>query len=238
MTDIPHARPASTVVLLRDTYNGMETLMLKRNKALMFAGGLWVFPGGALEPADIEEADGDMNTAARIAAAREAEEECGLRPDLKKMVHLSRWTTPVVEPKRFQTWIYAAPLAESAEVEIDGSEIHDFSWIGVADAVAQHENGQLGMLPPTYITLCSLLRYANTEAMAEGETPQSPHEVFPIFTKDDGHVAVLFEGDAEYAPEDHVAVDARHRAVMQDTNWVYLYENVADQYPPFVSKQT
>ncbi|MBT5135776.1 MAG: NUDIX hydrolase, partial [Halieaceae bacterium] len=60
MTDIPDARPASTVVLLRDTHNGMETLMLKRNKALMFAGGLWVFPGGALEPADIEEAGGDM----------------------------------------------------------------------------------------------------------------------------------------------------------------------------------
>ena len=93
MTNIPDARPASTVVLLRDTHNGMETLMLKRNKALMFAGGLWVFPGGALEPTDIDEADGNMDTAARIAAAREAEEECGLRPDLTKMVHLSRWAT-------------------------------------------------------------------------------------------------------------------------------------------------
>jgi hypothetical protein len=25
---------------------------------------------------------------------------------------------------------------------------------------------------------------------------------------------------------------------MQGTNWVYLYENMADQYPPFVSKET
>ena len=83
MTDVPRARPASTVVLLRDTDNGMETLMLKRNKALMFAGGLWVFPGGALEEADIEAADGDISRAARIAAAREAEEECGLRQTLK-----------------------------------------------------------------------------------------------------------------------------------------------------------
>jgi 8-oxo-dGTP pyrophosphatase MutT (NUDIX family) len=238
VTNIPDARPASTVVLLRDTHNGMETLMLKRNKALMFAGGLWVFPGGALEPTDIDEADGNMDTAARIAAAREAEEECGLRPDLTKMVHLSRWTTPVVEPKRFQTWIYAAPLAESAEIEIDGSEIHDFCWIGVADAVAQHEAGQLGMLPPTYITLCSLLRYPNTAAMTEAETQRSPHEVFPIFTKDDGAVAVLFEGDAEYPTDDDVTTDARHRAVMQGTNWVYLHENVAAQYPAFVSNET
>ena len=146
MTDVSKARPASTVVLLRDSDSGMETLMLKRNKALMFAGGLWVFPGGALEPADIEAADGDISKAARIAAAREAEEECGLRPDTKNMIHLSHWTTPIAEPKRFETWIYAAPLAEDADVAIDGSEIHDFAWILVKDAVAQHEAGAFGML--------------------------------------------------------------------------------------------
>jgi len=74
--------------------------------------------------------------------------------------------------------------------------------------------------------------------MTEAETQRSPHEVFPIFTKDDGAVAVLFEGDAEYPTDDDVTTDARHRAVMQGTNWVYLYENMADQYPPFVSKET
>ena len=158
MEDVPKARPASSVVLLRDTDNGMETLMLKRNNALMFAGGLWVFPGGALEEGDIESANGDTEFAARIAAAREAEEECGLRPDTEHMVHLSHWTTPIVEPKRFETWIYAAPLAGDADVAIDGNEIHDFVWIRVQDSVAQHEAGEFGMLPPTYITLISLLR--------------------------------------------------------------------------------
>ena len=67
-------RPASTVVLLRDGSNGLETLLLKRNKALMFAGGLWVFPGGAIDPEDIEAAGGEMVAASRIAAAREAAE--------------------------------------------------------------------------------------------------------------------------------------------------------------------
>ena len=54
MPDIPEARPASTVVLLRDSDSGLETLLLKRNKALLFAGGLWVFPGGALDPEDFD----------------------------------------------------------------------------------------------------------------------------------------------------------------------------------------
>ena len=77
MSEVKPLRPASTVVLLRDTEGGLETLMLKRNKALMFAGGLWVFPGGAIDQADIDAGQGDPDAAARIAAAREAQEECG-----------------------------------------------------------------------------------------------------------------------------------------------------------------
>ena len=234
MTDVSKARPASTVVLLRDSDSGMETLMLKRNKALMFAAGLWVFPGGALEPADIEAADGDISKAARIAAAREAEEECGLRPDTENMVHLSHWTTPVVEPKRFETWIYAAPLAEDADVAIDGSEIHDFAWILVKDAVAQHEVGEFGMLPPTYITLLSLLRYPTTAEMTAGESEIPPPYVFPVFTKADGKMAVLFQGDAGYETGDGGMAGPQHRAIMQEKGWEYVYHDVGEHYPPFV----
>ena len=234
MTDVSKARPASTVVLLRDSDSGMETLMLKRNKALMFAAGLWVFPGGALEPADIEAADGDISKAARIAAAREAEEECGLRPDTENMVHLSHWTTPVVEPKRFETWIYAAPLAEDADVAIDGSEIHDFAWILVKDAVAQHEAGEFGMLPPTYITLLSLLRYPTTAEMTAGESEIPPPYVFPVFTKADGKMAVLFQGDAGYETGDGGMAGPQHRAIMQEKGWEYVYHDVGEHYPPFV----
>ena len=234
MTDVSKARSASTVVLLRDTDNGMETLMLKRNKALMFAGGLWVFPGGALEEADIEAADGDISKAARIAAAREAEEECGLRPDTKNMVHLSHWTTPIAEPKRFETWIYAAPLAEDADVAIDGSEIHDFAWILVKDAVAQHEAGDFGMLPPTYITLLSLLRYSTTAEMAAGESEIPPPYVFPVFTKAGGKMAVLFQGDVGYDTGDGGMVGPQHRAIMQEKGWEYVYSDVGENYPPFV----
>ena len=135
MSEIPEARPASTVVLLRDTECGLETLMLKRNKALLMAGGMWVFPGGALDPEDLEAAGGDVEAASRIAAAREALEESGLQPHQEDMVLLSHWTTPVVEPKRFYTWIYAAPVAVDRDVCIDGGEIHESQWIGVKEEI-------------------------------------------------------------------------------------------------------
>ena len=234
MPDIPEARPASTVVLLRDTAAGMETLLLKRNKALMFAGGLWVFPGGALEPGDIEAAGGDIAQAARLAAAREAEEECGLRPHLEDMVQLSHWTTPVAEPRRFETWIYAAPLAKEARVTIDGSEIHDAMWIRVEDAVARHEDGELGMLPPTYVTLCSLLRYPDIAAMVAEEKHTRPPEVFPVFAQDNGDIVVLFRGDAGYDSGDGSAPGARHRALLQDQRWVYVHRGGDDEFPAFI----
>jgi len=234
MPDIPEARPASTVVLLRDTEGGMETLLLKRNKALMFAGGLWVFPGGALEPGDIDAAGGEISEAARLAAAREAEEECGLRPHLEDMVQLSHWTTPVVEPKRFETWIYAAPLAKDERVTIDGSEIHDAMWIRVDEAVARHEAGELGMLPPTYVTLCSLQRYPDIAAMLAEEKQTEPHQVFPVFAQADGAIVVLFRGDAGYDKGDGSVPGSRHRAILQDERWTYVHEGVDSDYPAFI----
>ena len=80
MPDTVAIRPASTVVLLRDGQEGLETLLLKRNKALAFAGGFWVFPGGSLDPEDMAAGEGNEEAAARFAAAREAMEECGQRP--------------------------------------------------------------------------------------------------------------------------------------------------------------
>ena len=47
------AAPAATVLLLRETGAGvLQVLMTRRAEALSFMGGLWVFPGGRMEPAD------------------------------------------------------------------------------------------------------------------------------------------------------------------------------------------
>tara|TARA_R110000772_G_scaffold141114_4_gene250447 strand:- start:84842 stop:85579 length:738 start_codon:yes stop_codon:yes gene_type:complete len=225
------ARPASTVALLRDGPDGLETLLLKRNKALLFAGGYWVFPGGALEAGDLQQAAGDEERATRIAAAREAEEEAGLRPSPEDMVLISHWTTPVVEPKRFSTWIYAAPVAADAEARIDGSEIHAARWVAVAQAVREHDAGELGVLPPTYITLCDLARYASVEELLRIERSRPPQSVFPRFCHADGQVFVMFRGDAGYESGDGSCPGARHRAVLEDKRWRYVYEDVAAEYP-------
>jgi 8-oxo-dGTP pyrophosphatase MutT (NUDIX family) len=234
MHDIPEARPASTVVLLRDTPSGLQTLMLKRNKALVFAGGAWVFPGGAVDPEDLAMANGDVVAASQIAAAREAREESGLSPQLEDMVLLSHWTTPVGEPRRFSTWIYAAPLAADIEVEIDGSEIHEHRWLGVREAAAEHEAGRLSMLPPTYFTLQRLCRYDSVAQMLATERSSEVPQVFPVFATDGDQILVMFGGDAGYDTADGSMPGARHRAVLADEYWQYQYSDVDPVFPPLI----
>ncbi len=232
--EVVKARPASTVVLLRDGDSGLETLLLKRNKALMFAGGLWVFPGGSIDPEDLAAAGGDEREASRITAAREALEESGLQPKLDDMLQLSHWTTPIIEPKRFSTWIYAAPVASDEEVCIDGSEIHDSRWISIKAAVEGHESGDLGMMPPTYLTLRDLARYSTVAQMLAGEAMREPNEVLPVFSEADSEVVLMFRGDAGYDTADGSLPGARHRVILCGQFWHYVHSDVAAEHPSFI----
>jgi 8-oxo-dGTP pyrophosphatase MutT (NUDIX family) len=45
-------RDAATVMLVRDGTEGLEVFMLRRNLKSDFVGGAYVFPGGAVDPAD------------------------------------------------------------------------------------------------------------------------------------------------------------------------------------------
>jgi len=49
-------RPAATLVLLRDAPAGLEVLLLRRTERAEFAGGAFVFPGGAVDPSDCDPA--------------------------------------------------------------------------------------------------------------------------------------------------------------------------------------
>ena len=63
---------AATVVVLRRGEAGFETLMLRKNSKIAF-GGMWVFPGGRVDPEDAKGlAPYDYRAIARVAAVWEA----------------------------------------------------------------------------------------------------------------------------------------------------------------------
>ena len=82
------AAPASTVLIVRDGAQGLETFMVVRHPKIDFASGALVFPGGRVDPEDSDPAiiarcagrdELDVPTIAlRVAAIRETFEEAGI----------------------------------------------------------------------------------------------------------------------------------------------------------------
>ncbi|HSJ44043.1 MAG TPA: hypothetical protein VK923_05090 [Euzebyales bacterium] len=50
------ARPASTVLVVRDGTDGVEVYLQRRSAAMRFVSGFWVFPGGRVDDADRDPA--------------------------------------------------------------------------------------------------------------------------------------------------------------------------------------
>jgi len=87
---------ASTVVLLRDHGSGMQAYLLRRTRTMAFAAGMYVFPGGSVDPRDetlpdehwagpppadwaaLLSADEALTKALVCAAVRETFEESGV----------------------------------------------------------------------------------------------------------------------------------------------------------------
>ena len=78
--------PAATVLLLRDTQNGIEVLMTRRSLQASFAPGAYVFPGGGIDAEDSSchhlaqrrSTQDDERLTQAIAAIRESFEELGV----------------------------------------------------------------------------------------------------------------------------------------------------------------
>lgn len=68
--------PAATVILMRETpANSLETFLLKRHEASAFMGGNFVYPGGRMEPEDLDRSVLSHCRGLRIRTATDAREE-------------------------------------------------------------------------------------------------------------------------------------------------------------------
>src|SRR4029453_15510974 len=93
------------------------------------------------------------------------------------LVEISRWITPEIAPKRFDTWFFAALAPAEAAVRVDGAEIVGHRWIGPADALRAHHEHALRLAPPTFVTVTWLAEF-ETAADALRELPLRLPEPF------------------------------------------------------------
>lgn len=217
-------KPAATIMLARDTATGIEVLLLKRNKALKFAAGLWVFPGGKIEIDEIETGR-DAIEAAKLAAVRETKEEANVDIDIESLLLFSHWTTPAIEPRRYATWFFFADVSgQNLEVQIDDSEIKKHLWINPQKALDKVQTGALAMMPPTYI---SLQRIRKCQTVAEATVLLSelePIYILPVLQLKDGKMVCMYEGDAGYTTGNADSSGARHRLIANMMNGDFRFE--------------
>ena len=209
-------KPAGTVALIRDANAGIEVLMLRRNKALAFAAGAWVFPGGSVDPADLAGLHGDEKAAAQVAACRETQEECGLDVSPQDLHAISHWTTPEGEARRFSTWLFVAGVNGHADVTIDEGEIHDAVWLSPAAALERHAAGEMKMLPPTYMTLKAIAPAASVSEVATALQDHEPVVVEPHGALIEGGFTAMYPGDAGFHTLDPTMPGPRHRSEMRE----------------------
>jgi 8-oxo-dGTP pyrophosphatase MutT (NUDIX family) len=215
------AVPAATVILLRETAAGLETLMVKRDSKLAFAGGMWVFPGGRVDPEDYPaDAPDDVDRASRRAAVREAHEEAGLAVDEASLVRLSHWTPPPQTPKRFSTWFFLAPAPDGAVV-IDDGEIRDHMWVPPGEALARRDALEIELAPPTWVTLHTLATAGSVSGALDAARRSEPEHFTTRAAVIDEGVVVMWHGDAGYESGDATAEGPRHRLWMVDGPWRY-----------------
>ncbi len=213
--------PAATVVVVRDTPDGLETLMMRRSSKLSFVGGMWVFPGGRVDDGDYPAGrPDDILAASRTAAVREAAEEADLAIDPANLVPYSHWVPPPSIPKRFATWFFLAP-APAGVVTVDGGEIKEHAWWRPSDTLDRHAAGDIEIVPPTFITLRELAGHATVDyALAAARTRSSDIPRYATrITMDGGTPVSLWHGDAGYDTSDAGVPGPRHRLTMAKSGW-------------------
>jgi 8-oxo-dGTP pyrophosphatase MutT (NUDIX family) len=187
-------RQAATVILLRGGAEELEVLLVRRTPKARFMGGVWVFPGGA-----VDAGEGEGDDAHRAAAIRELREEASIALERSEdLVKFSRWITPAEVRTRFDTHFFLAPLPTGQEPQVDGEECVDLGWFTPAAALEAHRDERIVLVFPTIKHLEQLGAFASVQELL---TYARGREVQPIQPRVvvEGEVArVLLPGEPGY----------------------------------------
>ena len=191
-------RPSASVVLLRrggkHGDRALEVLLLKRTEKAKFMPGVWVFPGGGVDPED-----GTGEAGYRACAVRELEEEAGIALGAEdELVLFSRWITPEVVSRRFDAWFFLALAPAHTPPVADGVETTEASWFEPRAALEAQAAGNLALAFPTISQLESLLPFGTAADAIEASRGREVEPILPkVIGTPDEHRVVL-PGDPDY----------------------------------------
>jgi 8-oxo-dGTP pyrophosphatase MutT (NUDIX family) len=187
-------RQAASVVVLRGGDEALELLLVRRTPKARFMGGVWVFPGGAV---DAHEGEGDA--AHRAAAVRELEEEAGIGGIAPAtLVKYSRWITPAAVTIRFDTHFFLVEVPDGAQPRVDGDEIVDLRWSTPHAALEAHAAGELELVFPTIKHLEQFGTFASARALLAHAEAGEVQPIEPRVVQEGETARVLLPGEPGY----------------------------------------
>lgn len=191
-------RPAASVVLLRrggkHGDRELEVLLLKRSEEAKFMPGVWVFPGGAVDPGDGEDEAGY-----RACAMRELAEEATIELAAdEELIPFSRWITPEVISTRFDAWFFLALAPAHTPPKPDGVETTEAGWFRPAAALEAQAAGELALAFPTIHQLQSLLPFGTSGEALAAHRNRPVEPILPVVVGDREDHRVVLPGDPDY----------------------------------------
>jgi 8-oxo-dGTP pyrophosphatase MutT (NUDIX family) len=134
---------------------------------------------------------------------------------LDQLVPLSRWITPVIEPRRFDTRFFLARMPEGQVAAHDAHETTEHAWLSPSEALDALASGNILLPPPTLRSLQWLADFGTAQAALDHAAQQKPPRVAPVIQQVDGKLAVLLPGDPLH-PEPTPAFPGSTRVVLEN----------------------
>ncbi|MEU4739523.1 NUDIX hydrolase [Actinosynnema sp. NPDC023658] len=110
-----------------------------------------------------------------------------LRADLLRP--WANWLTPVEEPRRYDTFFFAAVLPEGQSADGVTTEASDAAWQRPTDALADWKAGRRALMPPTWVTLAELEELGSVAAVLS--EPRTVSKVIPKLVRDGNVLRVV-----------------------------------------------
>lgn len=151
-------------------------------------------PGRALDDPNSAEARRriDRGEASFLAYVQ----DFGVHIDLRALTLFSRWVTPPVVPKRFDTFFYVARAPEGQVARQDGREAVEAEWIAPTRALELAQAGEREIVFPTRMNLRVLAEHATFDEIAAAARERAVPIVEPeIFRRDGKPYLRLTEAD-------------------------------------------
>jgi 8-oxo-dGTP pyrophosphatase MutT (NUDIX family) len=102
----------------------------------------------------------------------------------------SGWCTPTFEPRRFRTWFFVASLPAGQRTRDVSTESSSVTWLPAQAACDAVDSGELGMMPPTYLTCLEIAQH-ETPAEVMAAAAERVVEMFTPTLEVDGEATTL-----------------------------------------------